>query len=131
AHTLLKGANLSIPLFTTAILSTGLISSYFTDNSQLVLLITTLTSITSLILSATEKGSELLGKLSENYEKKAKLNEKTLKEIREELIKALTKRKTPLLIVMDDLDRLTAVELRMIFQLIKANTDFPNVIFLL
>ncbi|WP_196085219.1 KAP family P-loop NTPase fold protein, partial [Acinetobacter baumannii] len=131
AHTLLKGANLSIPLFTTAILSTGLISSYFTDNSQLVLLITTLTSITSLILSATEKGSELLGKLSENYEKKAKLNEKTLKEIREELIKALTKRKAPLLIVMDDLDRLTAVELRMIFQLIKANTDFPNVIFLL
>lgn len=131
AHTLLKGANLSIPLFTTAILSIGLISSYFTYNTQLVLLITTLTSITSLILSATEKGSELLGKLSENYEKKAKLNEKTLNEIREELIEALTKRKTPLLIVMDDLDRLTSIELRMIFQLIKANTDFPNVIFLL
>lgn len=32
---------------------------------------------------------------------------------------------------MDDLDRLTTTELRMIFQLIKANTDFPNVIFLL
>ncbi|TCB53171.1 KAP family P-loop NTPase fold protein [Acinetobacter terrae] len=131
AHTLLKDANLSIPLLTTAILSTGLISSYFTNNSQLILLITTLTSITSLVLSATEKGNELLGKLSENYEKKAKLNEKTLKEIRDELIEALAKRKTPLLIVMDDLDRLTTTELRMIFQLIKANTDFPNVIFLL
>ncbi|WP_407303890.1 P-loop NTPase fold protein [Acinetobacter sp.] len=129
AHTLLKGANLALPLIITAILSTGLISSYFTDNAQLPILIATITSFIALILPATEKGSEYLGKLSENYEKKAKLNEKNLTEIREELIEALGKRQTPLLIVMDDLDRLTTPELRMIFQLIKANTDFPNVIF--
>ena len=131
AHTLLKGANLALPLIITTILSTGLISSYFTDNTQLPILIAAITSFIALILPATEKGSEYLGKLSENYEKKAKLNEKNLTEIREELIEALSKRKTPLLIVMDDLDRLTTTELRMIFQLIKANTDFPNVIFLL
>ncbi|KXZ73023.1 KAP family P-loop domain protein [Acinetobacter venetianus] len=41
------------------------------------------------------------------------------------------KREEPLLIVLDDLDRLTTQELRMIFQLVKANTDFPNVTFLL
>lgn len=131
AHTILTGANLSVPLLTTAILSTGLISSYFTDNTQLVLLITTLTSLIPIIMSVTEKGSELLGKMSENFSQKAKLNEKTLAEIRNELIEVLGKRETPLLIVMDDIDRLTTVELRMIFQLIKANTDFPNVIFLL
>lgn len=131
AHAFIKGANLALPLLVTSILSTGLISSYFTDNSQLPILIATITSFIALILPATEKGSELLGKLSENYEKKSKLNEKNLAEIREELITALKDRKTPLLIVMDDIDRLTAVELRMIFQLIKANTDFPNVIFLL
>lgn len=131
AHTLLKGANLALPLIITAILSTGLIGSYFTDNAQIPLLVATITSFIALILPATEKGSEYLGKLSENYEKKAKLNEKNLTEIREELIEALDKRQTPLLIVMDDLDRLTTTELRMIFQLIKANTDFPNVIFLL
>ncbi|RFS36120.1 hypothetical protein DYI81_01070 [Acinetobacter sp. SWAC5] len=131
AHTFLKGANLALPLLVTSILSTGLISSYFTDNSQLPILIATITSFIALILPATEKGSEFLGKLSENYEKKSKLNEKNLAEIREELITALKDRTTPLLIVMDDIDRLTTVELRMIFQLIKANTDFPNVIFLL
>ncbi len=131
AHTILKSANLSVPLLSTAILSTGLVSSYFTDNTQLVLLITTLTSLIPIIMSVTEKGSELLGKMSENFNQKAKLNEKTLAEIRNELIEALSKRETPLLIVMDDIDRLTTVELRMIFQLIKANTDFPNVIFLL
>lgn len=131
AHTFLKGANLAIPLLITSILSTGLISSYFTDNSQLPILIATITSFIALILPATEKGSELLGKLSENYEKKSKLNEKNLAEIREELITALKDRTTPLLIVMDDIDRLSTAELRMIFQLIKANTDFPNVIFLL
>ncbi|WP_100242532.1 KAP family P-loop NTPase fold protein [Acinetobacter tandoii] len=131
AHTILKGANLSVPLLTTTILGTGLASSYFTDNTQLVLLITTLTSLIPIIMSVTQKGSELLGKMSENFSQKAKLNEKTLAEIRNELIEALGKRETPLLIVMDDIDRLTTVELRMIFQLIKANTDFPNVIFLL
>lgn len=131
AHSFIKGANLALPLIVTAILSTGVISSYFTENAQLPILIATITSFITLILPATEKGGELLGKISENYEKKAKLNEKNLTEIREELIEALSKRKTPLLIVMDDLDRLTTTELRMIFQLIKANTDFPNVIFLL
>jgi hypothetical protein len=32
---------------------------------------------------------------------------------------------------MDDLDRLTSEQLRMVFQLVKANTEFPNVVFLL
>ena len=131
AHTFLKGANLALPLLVTSILSTGVISSYFTDNTQLPILIATITSFIALVLPATEKGSELLGKLSENYEKKSKLNEKNLAEIREELITALKDRTTPLLIVMDDIDRLTTIELRMIFHLMKANTDFPNVIFLL
>lgn len=131
AHTFLKGANLALPLLVTSILSTGVISSYFTENTQLPILVATIMSFIALVLPATGKGSEFLGKLSENYEKKSKLNEKNLAEIREELISALKDRTTPLLIVMDDIDRLTTVELRMIFQLIKANTDFPNVIFLL
>lgn len=32
---------------------------------------------------------------------------------------------------MDDLDRLTSAQLRMVFQLIKANLEFPNMVFLL
>lgn len=38
--------------------------------------------------------------------------------------------KTPILIGIDDLDRLTADEVRLVFQLIKANADFPNLVYL-
>jgi predicted KAP-like P-loop ATPase len=38
--------------------------------------------------------------------------------------------KSPILVVMDDLDRLTADEVRVVFQLIKANADFPNLVYL-
>jgi predicted KAP-like P-loop ATPase len=37
----------------------------------------------------------------------------------------------PVLVVMDDVDRLTADEIRLVFQLVKANADFPNLVYLL
>jgi hypothetical protein len=39
--------------------------------------------------------------------------------------------KRKMLVVVDDIDRLTSDEVCLLFRLIKANTDFPNVIFLL
>ena len=36
-----------------------------------------------------------------------------------------------MLVVMDDVDRLTKEEIRTLFQLIKANADFPRVVYLL
>ncbi|WP_227513542.1 P-loop NTPase fold protein [Acinetobacter venetianus] len=79
----------------------------------------------------TKWGSEKLNQLASFYESRSKNQEKTLDKIRIELKDELLKREEPLLIVLDDLDRLTTQELRMIFQLVKANTDFPNVTFLL
>jgi hypothetical protein len=35
------------------------------------------------------------------------------------------------LVVVDDIDRLTPQEIRMVFQLVKANADFPNLVYLL
>ena len=61
----------------------------------------------------------------------AKEREQSLSDIRQELSGLLLKRKAPLIVVMDDLDRLTSTQLRMVFQLIKANLEFPNVVFLL
>jgi len=37
----------------------------------------------------------------------------------------------PVLVVIDDVDRLTADEIRLVFQLVKANADFPNLVYLL
>lgn len=81
--------------------------------------------------AALKWGKDFLNKLSGNFEENAKEKEQSLSEIRHELTDLLLKRESPLIIVMDDLDRLTSSQLRMVFQLIKANLEFPNVVFLL
>ncbi|WP_338141465.1 P-loop NTPase fold protein [Leptospira interrogans] len=43
----------------------------------------------------------------------------------------LSRREAKLLIIVDNLDRLTGEEIRKMFAVIRANSDFPNVIFLL
>lgn len=55
---------------------------------------------------------------------------KGINEIKQELSEDLKKLKNPILIILDDLDRLTPQELLEVFQLIKANADFPNIIYL-
>ncbi|MGZ3745371.1 MAG: KAP family P-loop NTPase fold protein [Pseudobdellovibrionaceae bacterium] len=81
--------------------------------------------------AALKWGNGFLDKLSGNIEETAKEKEQSLSDIRQELAALLLKRKAPLIVVMDDLDRLTSSQLRMVFQLIKANLEFPNVVFLL
>lgn len=76
-------------------------------------------------------GKGLFYNLSGNVESNAKEKEQSLNGIRQELTELLLERKSPLIVVMDDLDRLTSHQLRMVFQLIKANLEFPNVVFLL
>lgn len=56
---------------------------------------------------------------------------KTLEERKQELSDLLKKRARPLLIILDDIDRLTAMEIQLIFRVVKANLDFPNVAYLL
>ena len=76
-------------------------------------------------------GKDFLNKLGANIEATAKENEKGLSDIRDELSSLLSKRSSALIVVMDDLDRLTAEQLRMVLQLVKANLEFPNLVFLL
>lgn len=83
------------------------------------------------LAAALKWGKVFLDKLSGNVEATAKEKEQSLSDIREELKSLLLERESPLIVVMDDLDRLTSAQLRMVFQLIKANLEFPNVVFLL
>lgn len=55
----------------------------------------------------------------------------TLNETRKALEKALTEVNKQIIVVIDDIDRLTNVQIRDIFQLVKQVADFPNVIYLL
>lgn len=87
--------------------------------------------IISVVLPYIKGIAEFFNIASSHLEEKAKGLEKSLSDIRDELRQDLEERESSILIVMDDLDRLTSRELKMIFQLIKANSEFPNVIFLL
>lgn len=55
----------------------------------------------------------------------------TLAEVKASLHAELRKRELPLLVVVDDIDRLTQDEICTLFRLVKANADFPNFIYLL
>ena len=81
--------------------------------------------------AALKWGKDLLNKLGASAEATAKESEQGLSDIRKELTSLLSKRTEALIVVMDDLDRLTSEQLRMVFQLVKANLEFPNVVFLL
>jgi predicted KAP-like P-loop ATPase len=56
---------------------------------------------------------------------------KSISEVKAEIAGDLRKLKAPILVVLDDLDRLTPQEILEVFQLIKANGDFPNLIYLI
>lgn len=54
-----------------------------------------------------------------------------IEEIRKKLQEDLAALKRPVLVIVDDIDRLTRRETKLLFQHIKANADFPNVLYLL
>jgi predicted KAP-like P-loop ATPase len=55
---------------------------------------------------------------------------KNISEVKAEIADDLKRLKTPIVVVLDDVDRLTPSEILEVFQLIKANGDFPNLIYL-
>jgi hypothetical protein len=68
---------------------------------------------------------------SKGIEDQTVVQQQTLTEIKRELSDSLKKLESPILVVLDDIDRLTSEEIRLLFQLVKANADFPNVVYLL
>lgn len=58
-------------------------------------------------------------------------NKKPLSDAKSSLNNKLLQANKPLLIVVDDIDRLPESQIPLLFQLIKANADFPNIVYLL
>lgn len=53
------------------------------------------------------------------------------KKVREEITMELTALTQPIVVVIDDIDRLTTVEIREIFKLVRLTASFPNIIYVL
>ncbi len=75
--------------------------------------------------------AEAASKLCVFLEAKAEAAQAGLDGIKRQLTESLAKLNRPVLVVTDDIDRLTPEQIRLVFQLIKANGDFPNLIYLL
>lgn len=58
-------------------------------------------------------------------------HEQPLEKVRSKLGKKLKKLQQPILVIIDDIDRLEPEEIRTVFRHVKANADFPNITYLL
>jgi predicted KAP-like P-loop ATPase len=74
--------------------------------------------------------SDFAEKAATAFSSLQRIKEKNLQERKAEVADLLRQLKSPILVVIDDLDRLTADEVKLVFQLIKANADFPNLVYL-
>jgi predicted KAP-like P-loop ATPase len=83
-----------------------------------------------LLAGFTAWSAEFAEKLATIFSSHEKQEEKDLNETKSEVANLLRRLNAPILVVVDDVDRLTAEEVRLIFQLIKANADFPNLVYL-
>jgi predicted KAP-like P-loop ATPase len=86
-----------------------------------------------LVFEGLGQASEKAGGLLEDAAKalESKEDERSLYELKQELAKLLGELEQPMLIVMDDIDRLTKPEILQLLQLVKVNADFPNLVYLL
>lgn len=73
----------------------------------------------------------LCNKLADYFDSNVKLNDTSVLSLKKDLQKTLKERDQKLLVIIDDIDRLSQAEMRQIFKLVKINTDFPNTIYVL
>jgi len=64
-------------------------------------------------------------------EAQAALHEASMEDLKNGLRESMEQLPKPLLIIIDDIDRLTAPQICYLFQLIKANADFPKLVYVL
>lgn len=87
--------------------------------------------IADMLAKGMEQSATVAHEGSKGVEDQGVAQEQTLAEIKKELSDSLKELERPILVVLDDIDRLTPEEIRLLFQLVKANADFPNVVYLL
>lgn len=56
--------------------------------------------------------------------------DRSAQKVKEEITEALSKLEKPIVVVIDNIDRLTKIEVREIFKLVRLTASFPNIIYL-
>jgi predicted KAP-like P-loop ATPase len=74
---------------------------------------------------------ELLKNLANFFDNKIKMEDQSVLSLKNEIHNNLKQREKKLLVIIDDVDRLSQFEMKEVFKLVKINTDFPNTIYVL
>ncbi len=128
--TLFSGFTAALPVLFTLVALFGL-SSVFADQQWVRHTSGALIGVSLVCAAFLKWGGGLAAQLSRIAEEYVSRGQSTLEEMKSSLAKDLASLEKPVLIIIDDIDRLTTEETRIIFQLVKANGDFPNVVYLL
>lgn len=83
-----------------------------------------------LVAGVLTASAEAAGAVASLFLRKAERSAKTLEERKADVAKSLAGLSRPILVVIDDVDRLSAQEIAEVFQLVKANADFPKIVYL-
>jgi len=76
-------------------------------------------------------GGSFAERLADMFEASDAASNQTLSELKEDITKIMKQLRNNVLIVIDDIDRLNSEEIKLIFRLIKANADFPKIVYFL
>jgi len=87
--------------------------------------------VIGLLLTIIQMPGNLLNRIAEYFDARAKEAKKTIASQKQEIVHALVARKGILLIIIDDVDRLTESEVKQLVGLVKINSDFPNTVYLM
>jgi predicted KAP-like P-loop ATPase len=80
---------------------------------------------------AVEQTAQLVETVAEELKRSDESDLKSLSELKADLKDSLASLQRSVLVVIDDIDRLTTDEILQVFQLVKVNADFPNLVYLL
>lgn len=80
---------------------------------------------------AAEQTGEIAQAGAEAAKAREETKAKSLGDLKRDLGASLASLPRPVLVVIDDIDRLTTDEILQVFQLVKVNADFPNLVYLL
>ena len=120
-----------IKRFFISILAVSSVVGFVGFQFELHLFVVIMAGVAALVAVVLGFSSKLFDLISDSFQAEAKSKTRTIPEMKAELTDMLASLQRPLLIVLDDIDRLSGDELKLLFQLLKGNADFPNLIYLL
>lgn len=108
-----------------------LIGLSFTADSSTRTIISWITAAAVLVAGVFTASEQIAEAIASLFKHKAQANAKPLSDLKRAMADSLSGLDRPILVVVDDIDRLTPPETAEVFQLVKANADFPNLVYLL